>query len=865
MTNSFLFGRACRMRGEWTVPELERVLRQARTNAQLAASVPVEYALNVLTDAGRLFSRGSPLRRQALTHLRETIPFSRPVIESTLDMLPLLLDKAELQKRMSLELFLPQALEGFVRREAYAGTVKAVPRGVVLHVGAGNIFLGIVDSLILGLLTKNVNIVKVASSGSRFPVLFAHALSSCDRKGLLCKAVAILSWKGGRTELEEAALKACDAAFIWGGDEAVASYKRLAPPKVHVVGFGAKVSLAVVSKSSLRAEPLEALAQRTAFDAARWDQSACSSPHTAYLLGARFKQVERFAELLASAFAKLQRTSPQGDLSDDEKVEITKARELAKVDAAIGMASVRSSFPAPYWTVIVEKSPALRISPLNRVLYLKSLDSAEALDGVLRPYKGLIQTVGFAGPLKERQAVASLLAPLGVGRVTELGKMLSSETGSPHDGTFPMRELVSWVAVEGGPSREDRLCALVRFAQERSAYYRRRLKAFGEVGALEDFERLPLLAKDDLLRHSPPGSRAMFTGPIESGVYFASGGSTGEPKYIFYDSAEYEAVCRSLGRAMEAGGLGPGDVAANLFVPGNLWSSFLSVEKALSHTRAVSVPLGSSMEVGTILGYLEEFKASALIGLPSFLLKIAEAALKGTVRLPVRRIFFGGESVTPAMARCFAKAFPGVLLRSAAYATVDAGVVGFQCERSAPGVHHLCADDQFLEILAKPGDVGEIVTTPLNKRHMPLLRLRLGDLGRWLGSRCPCGREEPLFELLGRCDDRIHAGGAHVFVSDIHDAASGVRGLSLDFQVIVAKKGPNDQLKIRIEAAADVPQAERAKLADLFRAGLRRRCEDLAASLARGWLEEPEIEVLPPGAIERIARTGKLRRVVDAR
>jgi len=845
---------------------------QARRNAAAAASIPTEYVLDALSGAGRLLRAGSPLRREALAHLRESIPFSRPVIQQTLDILPSLLDRAELEKRMSLELFLPRALEGFIVREGYRGMVRAAPRGVVLHVGAGNVFLGIVDSLILGLLTKNVNVVKVSSSGSHFPVLFARAVAACDRKGLLAKAMAVLSWPGGRRELEEAALKGCDAAFIWGSDEAVASYKRLSPPKVHVVGFGAKVSLAVVVQSALRAEPPEALAAKAAFDASRWDQSACSSPHTVYLIGARRAQLERFAGALARAFAEIQKASPQGALSDDEKVEITKAREMAKVDAALGKASVRSSFPTPHWTVITEKDPAFKVSPLNRVIYVKSLPSAAALALALRPYRGFLQTAGVAGSMQERCAIASLLSPLGVGRVTALGEMLSTVTGSPHDGTFPMRELVSWISVEGEASPAQRLCELARFAGKRSAFYRKRFGRLAQPRTLGDFLKLPLLDKEHLLRQSPPRSRGMLTGPSASGVYFASGGSTGKPKYIFYDSREYEAVCRELGKALEAGGLGAGDVVANLFVAGNLWSSFLSVEKALAHTRAVSVPLGSSMGPAAILDYLREFRVTALVGLPSFLLKIAEEAISRGARLPVRRIFFGGEAVSPAMGRVFARAFPGVLVRSAAYATVDAGVVGFQCERCASGVHHLCAQSQFLEILdpetsapAKPGEPGEIVITPLQKRRMPLIRLRLGDLARLLERGCPCGRPEPLFELLGRCDDRVHAGGAHVFASDIQEAVSAVQGLSRDFQLIVSKKGPQDALKLRVEAESRSALERRKRLEAGLRSRLRERCKDLAWSLGRGLLGEPEIEILPPGAIERVARTGKLRRVVDQR
>jgi hypothetical protein len=42
-------------------------------------------------------------------------------------------------------------------------------------------------------------------------------------------------------------------------------------------------------------------------------------------------------------------------------------------------------------------------------------------------------------------------------------------------------------------------------------------------------------------------------------------------------------------------------------------------------------------------------------------------------------------------------------------------------------------------------------------------------------------------------------------------------------------------------------------------------CGDLRDSIRMKWLDKPEIEVLKPNAIERIQRTGKIRKVIDKR
>jgi phenylacetate-coenzyme A ligase PaaK-like adenylate-forming protein len=188
------------------------------------------------------------------------------------------------------------------------------------------------------------------------------------------------------------------------------------------------------------------------------------------------------------------------------------------------------------------------------------------------------------------------------------------------------------------------------------------------------------------------------------------------------------------------------------------------------------------------------------------------------------------------------------------------------------GQHHLFAFSQFIEFVdqetmatVKRGGMGELVVTCLSKKHMPIIRYRVGDLGRWLDKPCACGRKEPLFEILGRCDDRIHVGGAHLFVNDIQNALGKVPDLSFNFQVVIGKKGHRDTLAIRVEVKEAAARARAGELADLLWRELEGHCEDLRESVRMKWLDKPVMEVLPPNAIERVRRTGKIRRVIDKR
>lgn len=873
--NTYLFGRALD-KAAWTPAELEELGLKAQAARELMRGASKEYIVSTLAKAGALFGKGMKYRKAALAHLKGHITFSEPVIDKSLDVIPELLDRHAMNKRLNMELFLPYALEAPVERRGYDGMVRAAPKGVVLHVGAGNVFLGILDSLVIGFLTKNVNIVKLSSSGSNFINLFMEALKEVDEKGVLSKCAAVVTWKGGSQALEEAALKHVNAVFVWGGYDAVQSYRRIAPIDVRVEGFGPKTSVGVVFASCVDNEGMAKVAARAAADASLWDQAACSSLHTLYFIAPAKRHKALAAAFLKEAkgqFAALAKELPPGRLSPDEMVEVNKARELARVDQALGKASFVSSAPGTEWTVIYEQDPVYRVSPLNRVLYVKTVESIEQVRDLLLPLRGYIQTVGVGGSI-ERKKVLETLAPAGIARVVKLGKMLEEAVGSPHDGIFPMMSLVNWLPIEEKPSQLDRLSELVDHARSRSPFYARHFKGVPRITALSDFQTVPFLEKHHVLENTPPDSAALLTDKVRCGIFFASGGSTGQPKYVFYDQREYEHTCRMLAFTFEAAGLTEKDVIANLFVAGNLWSSWLSVEKAIAYTKAISVPVGSNLPLENIAGYLEDFQVTALIGLPSFLVKLAEfvKANGGKYRLAVKKIFYGGEYVGEEMVKFFKSVFPGVDVRSGGYASADAGVIGFQCPHCVRGQHHLFSSSQYIEFVdqdtlepVKPGETGELVVTGLSKKHMPIIRYRVGDLGRWLLKPCACGRKEPLFEILGRCDDRIHVGGAHLFVNDIQNALGKVPDLSFNFQVVITKKGHKDALAIKAEVKDPAALARAGELADLLWKELARHCEDLHESVRLKWLDKPVIEVLKPNSIERVLRTGKIRRVVDRR
>ncbi|MNT60335.1 hypothetical protein D3C72_1979100 [compost metagenome] len=60
-------------------------------------------------------------------------------------------------------------------------------------------------------------------------------------------------------------------------------------------------------------------------------------------------------------------------------------------------------------------------------------------------------------------------------------------------------------------------------------------------------------------------------------------------------------------------------------------------------------------------------------------------------------------------------------------------------------------------------------------------------------------------------------------------------------------------------------EATETELAEVLANGVMARVEMLRRVIDRGQMNPLAVDVLPPGGIERVARTGKIRKVIDRR
>jgi phenylacetate-CoA ligase len=151
------------------------------------------------------------------------------------------------------------------------------------------------------------------------------------------------------------------------------------------------------------------------------------------------------------------------------------------------------------------------------------------------------------------------------------------------------------------------------------------------------------------------------------------------------------------------------------------------------------------------------------------------------------------------------------------------------------------------------GEEGVTVYTHLERNSQPMIRFWAGDLSRWVGEPCSCGRTYPRFPrgIYGRADDMFIVRGENVYPSAIENEIRAIAGFSDEFRIIISREKTMDELIVQTEPlpglSADQVSAVQKELAARLQAkGLR-----------------TIVQMMAPGSLERTEF--KARRIIDQR
>lgn len=332
-----------------------------------------------------------------------------------------------------------------------AHLMKANSRGLACHWMAGNVQILGMFALVQCILTKNVNLIKVAAKdGGVFASLLRafEGLEYVSPEGSVTKGddllatIGVVYYSRHAVKLGEMMSKAANVRIAWGGKEAVETVAGY-PSAVdcETVIFGPKLSFAVIAQESLSGESeAKKLARRVSVDVSVFDQAGCASPHNLYIERGGAVSPERFCELLSEAFPKTEVQIPKPTVSPEQVSAIHSIRGVYDFKGRAW------GSPNMSWTVLLSDEQPCELCPpvYSRVLMVHAVDHInEALD-VIEPY---IQTIGIDAPRDKAIAFADKATAKGVARLPKIGRLLNFEM--PWDSVFLIDRLVRWNTLFG--------------------------------------------------------------------------------------------------------------------------------------------------------------------------------------------------------------------------------------------------------------------------------------------------------------------------------------------------------------------------------------------------------------------------------
>ncbi|TXT67238.1 MAG: putative Long-chain-fatty-acyl-CoA reductase [Promethearchaeota archaeon] len=164
--------------------------------------------------------------------------------------------------------------------------LHAQPRGVVCHNLAGNSFGLGPTSLSYGLITKNVNLLKLSHQEPFVTVRLCESIAEVDKK--LAKEIAAIYWKGSRGDIYDELFNSgnIDCVIAWGAIFSIEDIRRRANRYgIKIIDNGPKMSFSVVSEDIFNNEQtMQEIAQKIAIDVVFWNQRACLSPRVIYII-----------------------------------------------------------------------------------------------------------------------------------------------------------------------------------------------------------------------------------------------------------------------------------------------------------------------------------------------------------------------------------------------------------------------------------------------------------------------------------------------------------------------------------------------------------------------------------------------------
>lgn len=313
-------------------------------------------------------------------------------------------------------------------RQVYA------PLGVLFHIAAGNVDALPVFSVIEGLLSGNINLLKLPGGTDDLSMLLIRELIAIEPA--LAPYIYVFDYPSKDLDAMQQLADLSDAIVIWGGDEAVRAVRQMAKPNTQIIEWGHKISFAYVSGDVSDAE-LEKIAHHIC----ETDQLFCSSCQGIFLDTEDFNEVLAFSSRFSTILERTAENMP--NIYDPYRTAQITLKQYTEQLETFGQAN--RIFRGRDTSVTAYPDMQLLPSLQFRNCWVRPLPQSKILPTLI-VHKNRLQTVMLVCSDERRGALEKVFIKAGVVRITS-GKN-EPYCGSPHDGTFALRRYMKIVSYE---------------------------------------------------------------------------------------------------------------------------------------------------------------------------------------------------------------------------------------------------------------------------------------------------------------------------------------------------------------------------------------------------------------------------------
>lgn len=435
--------------------------------------------------------------------------------------------------------------------------------------------------------------------------------------------------------------------------------------------------------------------------------------------------------------------------------------------------------------------------------------------------------------------------------------------------------------------REIKFRALVKYLYENSPFYHRkfdqaRLKP-DDFKSIQDIRKGPITVKEDFAiseKENPPFGDfhclTMDEWKKEGFIVFSTGGTTAKPRLFMVSLKDKDTWSYLYARALWAFNIRPGDILFNTSVYGpfpGMWGAHYG-----AHLIGCPIIPGGGMDSRRRMFFIKELKATVLIGIPSYVLHLAEEARKMGIDpakdTEIKHVVLMAEpgACVPSTKNRIENDWSAITHDYFGHTEAFmGGALGYSCyeedlHHDRPVNDHISEDMAIVEVVdpntfdpVEKEEKGVTVVTNLMSVTYPAFRYVMGDLMRYTDDLCECGRTfgRALGGLLGRVDDMLKIKGTVIYPSAIEDVLRSFKELGNEYEVIITKINELDDILIRAEIN---PNVTKENLDDV-KEKLER---DLYITLG----VKTKVELLPYGTLPRYTRgdlDAKAKRIKDLR